>query len=297
MTTACVGDSILLTDGRTLGYRELGTPGGKPMFFFHGTPGSRLTLSATDPIATIPGVHLVAPERPGYGLSSPKPMRTLLDWARDVVELADHLRIDRFAVCGASGGGPHALACAHALGDRVRIALVLCSPSPAGFPRATRGMAFGNRLGLALQRHAPGLMRRMQQSSVRAFAKNPNGYIDAIARQMPPEDRQLMADPAIRDAVIRDLREAYRQGADGHMVDGALAMTASDWGFDLHGIAVPVHLWHGERDRLVTTSMFRHLASSIPGCVAHSVAGAGHLLDAHPSVIEGMRLALDAAPG
>ena len=121
--------SITLSDGRSLGFQRLGDPDGCPLFFFHGTPGSRLVLSQNDRIAQIPGLHLILPERPGYGLSDPKPGRVLLDWPNDVVELADYLGLDSFAVAGESGGGPHALACAYRLADRVTKALVLSSRS------------------------------------------------------------------------------------------------------------------------------------------------------------------------
>ena len=285
---AAVDASMTLPDGRRLGFRELGDPGGDALFFFHGTPGSRLSVSETDPIALIPGVRLITPERPGYGLSDPKPDRVLLDWARDVAELADHLGIPKFAVGGVSGGGPHALACAYALKERVTVALVLSSPSPTGFRGATDGMSTGNRLGLLFQRFAPGLLRRMMRSNGAAFEKDPDGFLNAIVRQMSSSDREIMSEEAVRETIIRDLHEAYRQGGDAHAIDGALAMTGRDWGFDLRDIAVPVYLWHGDQDRLVSQAMFRHLATSIPHCTAHIVPEAGHLLDGNAMVIKEM---------
>lgn len=286
-------ESMMLTDGRKLGFRELGDPNGKALFFFHGTPGSRLGVSEIDPIAQLPGIRLITPERPGYGLSTPMPHRVLLDWARDIAQLADHLNLRTFAVGGVSGGGPHALACAHALKDRVSVALVLSSPSPAGFRGATQGMSVGNRLGLLLQRIAPGMVRWMMRGNALAFEKNPEAFVDAIARQMSPSDRDILSNRAVRDVFIQDLREAYRQGGDGHALDGALAMTGRDWGFDLGEIAVPVYLWHGEQDGLAPKKMFQHLATSIPTCTAHSVPGAGHLLDGHAAVIEELGKALN----
>lgn len=287
-------ESVILSDGRRLGFCDLGDPSGFALFFFHGTPGSRLGVSPTDPIAQLPWVRLIAPERPGYGLSDPLPGRTLPDWARDVAELANHLGIRKFAVGGVSGGGPHALACAHALKERVSVALLLSSPSPTGFRGATQGMSMGNRFGLLLQRFAPGLLRQMMRASAAAFEKNPDGFLDAIARQMAPSDQVLLSETGLRDTLIRDLREAYRQGGDAHAVDGALAMTGSDWGFDLRDIAVPVYLWHGEQDRLVSQAMFRHLATTIPICIARAVPDAGHLLDGHPAVIAQLAEALHA---
>ncbi len=285
---------IELADGRTLGFETLGDPDGSPLFFFHGTPGSRLMLAPDDRLAQLPGVRLILPDRPGYGISDPEPSRTLLDWAGDVAQLADHVGLDRFAVAGVSGGGPHALACAHRLAGRVTKALLFSSPSPAGFKGATRGMAFGNRLGLILDRYAPGLMRWAQRSGASRFAEDPQSLVDLLPKQMAPPDQKLLEDPAVRDALLRDFREAYRQGVDGHVVDGPLTMTTRNWGFSLSEIPVPVFLWHGEEDTLVTINMVRHLEREIPDCKARVVPGAAHLLIEIPAVVEEIREVLSA---
>lgn len=282
-------ESMKLSDGRSLGFRCLGDSGGNPLFFFHGTPGSRLAFSENDALARLPGVRLITPERPGYGISDPKPDRVLLDWAVDVAELADWLGIQTFAVAGLSGGGPHALACASGLADRVTMALLLSSPSPAGFQGATRGMYIGNRLGLLISRYAPWLVRRLMRSDVTMFERDPEGVVDSMARRMAPSDQELLSHNSFREAAIRELGEAYRQGSDGQMVDGTLAMTSRDWGFDLRQIAVPVYLWHGEDDKLITLRMAQHLMTEIPTCNARFVSGAGHLLTEHSDVMEEMR--------
>lgn len=225
-------------------------------------------------------------------MSDPHPDRVLLDWAHDVAELADHLGIQTFAVAGESGGGPHALACADRLRDRVSVVLLLSSPSPAGFKGATRGMSIGNRLGVVLDRYAPWLLRRMMHGYVSMLEKDPERFVDAMSSQMAASDRALLSKQTFREAVIRDLREAYRQGSDGQFVDAALAMTSRERGFDLEQIARPVYLWHGEDDRLVSKRMAQHLAAKIPTCVAHFVPNAGHLLSGNDVVVEQMRKVL-----
>jgi len=81
---------------RTLTYGGL-VSGGKVTRLLYGLmPGSPFR----------PGLHLIAPDRPGYGLSDFYPRgRTIADYPDDVVALADSLGVDRFAVFGASGGG------------------------------------------------------------------------------------------------------------------------------------------------------------------------------------------------
>jgi len=290
-------DTITLSDGRRLGFRTIGDREAYPLLFFHGTPGTRFALSADDAIARIPGVRLILPERPGYGISDPQPDRTLLDYPDDIEQLVDHLGIDSCAVGGGSGGGPHALACAYALAPRVTTALLFSSPSPAGFKGATEGMSFGNRLGLWLGRYAPWLLRWMMHGYASALARNPDKLVEAMLKQMAPADRAILEEPGCQEAMLRDLREAYRQGAGGHFLDSTLAMTSRDWGFGLGEIEVPVYLWHGEYDTLVSPNMARHLAAEIPDCTVSYVLGAGHLVTETLEVVEAVTQILGERAG
>src|SRR5437899_8680089 len=95
---------IRLADGRQLGFAEYGDLRGRPLFYFHGWPSSRLEPRTGQNICAGLGVRMIAPDRPGYGLSDFKPRRTIPDWVSDVQELADHLDVKRFAVLGVSGG-------------------------------------------------------------------------------------------------------------------------------------------------------------------------------------------------
>ena len=118
---------ISLPDGRLMGYAEYGDPQGVPVVGFHGTPGSRLMFRVADGAARELGIRLIAPERPGFGISSYQRGRTLADHSRDVGLLADQLGIERFAIAGVSGGGPYATACAALFPERVT-GLALVSP-------------------------------------------------------------------------------------------------------------------------------------------------------------------------
>jgi pimeloyl-ACP methyl ester carboxylesterase len=114
-------ESVELNDGRRIGYAVYGATDGRPVMFFSGTPGSRLDarVGGAGAVADQRGVRLVVVERPGYGLSDRKPGRRVVDWPDDVRQVADRLGLERFSAYGYSGGGPHALACAARLGDRV----------------------------------------------------------------------------------------------------------------------------------------------------------------------------------
>lgn len=91
-----IDQTIILKDGRTLGYSEYGNPQGKPVFFLHGWPSSRMHAENMAEAAKKLQVRLIAPDRPGIGLSDIKPERTLLDFPDDIVELADQLKLKIF---------------------------------------------------------------------------------------------------------------------------------------------------------------------------------------------------------
>ena len=146
-------DNVLrLTDGRRLGYAEYGDPDGWPLMFFHGTPGSRVMARFAASRAREMGVRLIAPERPGFGLSDVQPQRRLLDWVEDIRELADALSLDRFAVAGVSGGGPYVAACAWKMGKRLVAAGIVSGLAPAD--RVRRELSWLHRLSAVLVRRA-----------------------------------------------------------------------------------------------------------------------------------------------
>ncbi len=116
-----------LADGRRIGYAEFGDAQGAAVLAIHGTPGSRLMFALTDKAARDRRLRIVAPERPGYGLSDFRRKGTLTHAADDMTAFADALGLDRFAVIGVSGGGPYAIAAAASMADRIAL-LALISP-------------------------------------------------------------------------------------------------------------------------------------------------------------------------
>ncbi|MEL6821288.1 MAG: alpha/beta hydrolase [Calditrichota bacterium] len=276
--------ALKLLDGRQLGYRILGNREGLPFFFFHGTPGSRFVISENDLLAQIDGLRLIIPERPGYGRSSTLPKRTLLDWAEDVQQLADSLGIDKFSVAGVSGGGPHALACAHELPNRINTLFLLSSNAPVQIKGATNGMALGNKLGFFLNRYAPGLASWLLNSQAKTAINDLDVFIDALIPQLAEPDRKQLAKDFVRDAIRKDIEEAFSQGADGIIADNRAF--SADWGFRVEDVRTPTYLWYGMKDTLVTETMARYLAEHIPQCKATFVTNAAHLLTEEPSVVD-----------
>lgn len=266
--------TIRLRDGRTLAYAEYGDPDGTPVLFFHGTPGSRLmTVPAWDDASL--GIRLIAPDRPGVGLSDYKPGRALLDWPDDVRELADALELDRFVVAGVSGGGPHSLACAYKLTDRALRAGVISGAAPIDTPEALAGMHRGNRVVFTLARRAPFVLRVIMGASGAVAKRAPTRLMDRMSKQLPPADREILADPELRSALLKEMPESYRQGARA-VVDEAVFF-AKPWGFRMEDITIPVLLWHGTEDRNAPLAMAKEMERRIPNCTATYYEGDGHL--------------------
>lgn len=262
---------ITLKDGRSLSYTEYGDPSGSPVFYFHGFPGSRLDWRLTDPEnrAARAGIRILALDRPGMGRSTRQSGRRLLDWPGDVAGLADVLGIERFAVVGVSGGGPYALASAHALPERVTAAAVVCGMGPAGAPGMTDGVSW------TLPR-TPGLLRLLiLQLMAVGLRKDPEKFMARTVETFSEPDRELLADPAVERALLDGMREALHGGIRG--ANDEAAIYRRRWGFELREITAPVFLWHGGRDVNVPISVGRFVAESIPGCQPTFLDEEGHL--------------------
>jgi pimeloyl-ACP methyl ester carboxylesterase/uncharacterized protein (DUF952 family) len=237
-------------------------------------------------------VRVIAPDRPGFGLSDPQPRRTLLRWPEDVIELADALGIERFAVLGVSGGGPYAAACVYQIPQRLTGAAIVSGLGPFDSPQALEGMTRANRLLLQLVRRSPWLARPQVWLLSRVARSFPALLLWLARRRLPRPDREIAGRREVKALYYEDLPEAFRQGSGGPAQE--IALFARPWGFRLEEIRIPVHLYQGEIDNVVPASMGRYQAQAIPGCRATFYADEGHLLVVD-RIDEVLRALVDAA--
>lgn len=278
--------TIRLRNGRQLGYAEWGEPGGAPLFFFHGWPGSRIEGRLGHEAAKERGVRLIAIDRPGMGLSHFQQRRTLVDWPDDVVQVAAALDVDRFAVLGISGGGPYAAVCAWKLSNRLTGAGIVSSLAPLGVPGAVAGMSRRNRLVFQLVGHLTVLGRGLMAAMRVSVDRRPDRILErGVAAAV---DKELLHRPGVRTILAESLSEAFRSGSRGPAWE--MGLYARPWGFPLGDIRTPVHLSHGEQDANAPVIMGRYLATSIPECRASFYAGEGHLhfLNRLPEILEAL---------
>ena len=269
-----------LRDRRVLGYAEYGDPTGTPVFFFHGLPGSRRQRHPDDSIAIELGAHIITIDRPGYGFSDFQPGRMLLDWPDDVAQLADSLKIDRFAAIGVSGGGPYLLASAYKMPERITSATVISGMGPIDDPDAIKGMLSSMRLGLGIAPRVPwGFVRLALDPVVKMISRNPLGVKKLVPSSAPEADKKAFARPDIQEVDRQDLYEAYRNGAQGAFWE--VVLLATPWGFRLEDIHKKIFLWHGEEDTTVPLTMGRYVARSLSNCEPRYYPGQGHTLIYH----------------
>lgn len=252
---------LRLRDGRALGYATYGAPS-RPALLYFGA--SRLEAALVAEPAGRAGIRVIGVDRPGMGLSDLQPGRQLLDWPADVVELADHLGIGQFAVVGVSAGGPHALACARAIPERLTACGIVSGVAP---------------IVVRLYQRVPLLLTPMMWLMSRFFADPDRAErsLTTLTRGWPAADRASLEAPGVRQIWAAALAEAFRRGARGMRYDSALVETRP-WGFALGDIDLPrLFLWHGELDPDVPVAMGRHLAANIRSCTARFFPDEGHL--------------------
>jgi pimeloyl-ACP methyl ester carboxylesterase len=268
---------LRLSDGRTLGYAQYGATDGKPVFVFHGSPGSRVQVRAAHGPALARGIRIIAPDRPGLGLSTRLPGRQIADWPSDVRELADALGIARFAVIGISGGGPYVAACAWGLPERITRAGIISGVGPPAPGSAVgSGLRRRERVALDLALARPWLLRAVMSAGAAPARRWTERLYAGIQSLASPADRPILERPDVAECLIAGIKEAFRQGGQGPADE--LLLVARPWTFRLEDIRIPVRLWYGEADRVVPVAMGRHLAAAIPDCRAEFIPGAGHYL-------------------
>lgn len=260
-------DAIRLRDGRRLAYAEWGEPHGEAVFYFHGSPVSR--LDCPDEAATASsGVRLLTVDRPGIGGSDVLPRRTFADWPNDVSELADGLGVDEFAVIGWSGGRPYAATCAARIPGRLTGVGIGACRALAQFNFAENPLAYAelsadDRKLFELARQDPDAAARAAADDdrewVRALWERPETFFDS--RPLPAADRQEFKEPR-RRAFLEAMRESVRQGPE------AFAWEAIDvflpWGFRLADIAIEVHVFYGEQDTWVERRHIDFVVETVP---------------------------------
>ena len=266
--------TLKLRDGRQLGFASFGEPEGKPVFYFTGGNSSRLEGKWFEKAAQEKKIRLIVPDRPGFGLSDFQPARSFLDWAKDIEELADALKIERFAIFGLSGGSPHVAAVSYLLPERITNAAIVSGVAPPEMPEKFKGMWPPVRMIFFSARYAPGINRFLLKQ-MSGFYANKEKMLKQMKQALPKPDQQLIDKrPEVIDIFSEAANEAHRSGLDGDAWEWK--MYVQPWGFALEDIKVKIGLWYGEVDGNVPVGMGKYLAKHIPNSQLKIVPDGGH---------------------
>ena len=279
---------VTLPDGRDLGYAEFGADDGRPVFWFHGTPGAcrQVPLPARR-AATERHLRIISVERPGIGASTPHLYADLRGFATDIDFVAECLGVRDFAIVGMSGGAPYTLACAHAHPERMRVGVILGGVAPTTGPEAAPGGVVG------LVRHLAPVLRFVHAPLgavagrfVKALVPIQDPLFSIYCRVSPPGDREVFADPEMKAMFLDDLVRGVRTQLHAPFLD--LILFTQDWGFSVREIEVPIRMYHGTADHIVPVSHARHLTALIPDSVLRVRSGESHMgaLDAAEEIYD-----------
>jgi pimeloyl-ACP methyl ester carboxylesterase len=271
-STAVSASELALPGDRKLGYLVLGDPDAATTVVVLDGPGSRGLARAADAVGRRQGVRLVAPDRPGWLGSTPRPGATYADVARDVLALADHLGAERFGILAQSGGTPFAVALAGIAGDRVTGLAFVGGIVPLGEKHAIDDVRGDMRTTFRLARRAPFLLAPLMRSMARQVRRDPDRLARRVVDKAPAADRRVMEDPAMyaihRTSTIEALSapDAFAREARN---------LARPWGVEFGAVRCPVALWVGEEDHTHPVSMARDLAVRLGDAPVRVVPEAG----------------------
>jgi pimeloyl-ACP methyl ester carboxylesterase len=254
-----------------------GPSDGRVLVFHTGTPGAGMVFPPLAEIGAERGLRHVAYSRPGYGNSERARGRSVADCARDVVAIADALGIERFFTAGRSGGGPHALACAALLPERVIAVATIAGVAP----RSADGLDWLEGMGeenleeiAAAEAGEEQLLAYLESFRERLLAATGATLSAALGDLLSDVDRSSLTG-AYADFMVESNRVALEHGVYG-WCDDDLELVR-DWGFELRDISQPVTIWQGAQDRMVPLAHGEWLATHIPGARAQLLPEHGHL--------------------
>jgi pimeloyl-ACP methyl ester carboxylesterase len=268
---------IHLPDGRALEIEVSGPDDGPVLLFHHGTPGSVQQRRYLAEAVIARGWRFVTYSRAGYGRSDRNPGRSVADVVPDVRAVLEHLGVERFLVAGASGGGPHTLACAALMPEQVRAALTIAGVGPYGVEdlEFLAGMGKDNidEFGAALEGE-DALRTFLEAEAAQIREADPARFVEILASLLPEVDRAVLTGE-LGEQTVAGMQYGLARSVDG-WVDDDLAFTRP-WGFALDDIRVPVSVWQGDLDLMVPFAHGQWLSRAVPGAQVNLETGQGHL--------------------
>jgi pimeloyl-ACP methyl ester carboxylesterase len=261
--------------GATVGYYTYGSSDGEPVLVFHGTPASGAGFAWADQPATSRGLRLIAPDRPGVGLSSRATDWTVGTYPTMVAAFADAMGLDRFAVWGYSGGGPYAVATAAKLAGRVTAAAVTAGMGQIPAWASVDEFEKTDRQFLVMATKRPRLARALLGMVGRLARLSPASAMRSFDKQLSAPDKAVIEMLGTPSEAMALFTQAFLRGSAG-VVDDYAAL-ANPWDVDLAAIECPLFVGHATADQMVPIAHSIALAERVASATMVIWPDEGHL--------------------
>ncbi len=263
-------------DGRTLSWLQIGASEGRPLIYCHGFPGSRVEVLFLNCVARKYQLSIIAPDRPGYGQSTPLKGRTFQDWVSDIRMITEKVGWQTFNVLGVSGGGPYACALAAMLSEQTQHLFLACPLAPfTADERLYRDMPLRLRLGLSLWLRFPALMEKFHKLLFRTIiCRHPELFVKFITGRLPEVDRAAITRSEIYPLLHHSITEAFHWQGEGIFED--LHLYTQVWPFQFSDVKCPTHIWYGQQDHVLPWSMGTYYKHAIESAELTLIPDAGH---------------------
>ena len=263
--------------GTRLAFHEYGDPKGHPIIFYHGT-GSHVHGMLLHKPGLRYGFRIIAPDRPGIAQSEFRAGWTVLEYARDVADLADHLEIGTFGAIGISGAGPALMASAFAIPDRLHCLVDLACAMPLYKDHEmAKNLGTMDRLYAELGTHLPLKLFEIPFSLLgimQKVMKSPKSFARMFDSSLCPADKEIFKMPDFQYLLMRDFQELFRHGAEGPAYDAQTVY--KEWGFDLADINMHIEVYQGTDDIFIPQQFSEYLAHTAKDVRLNLIEGRGH---------------------
>ncbi len=267
---------IVLNDSRKLGYEEFGDTNGFPIIYCHGSQSSRLEMHYDVSFATDNNLRIITIDRPGHGTSDFNPKGTILDFAKDVKQLTEYLRIDKFSVIGMSAGSPFALAIAYLFPENIHKTSIISGFAPYN-SKSKKHLSKEVRTMLSLAKSFPFLLKLLLNLQAKQLKKKPKKALKGFLKIMSEPDQKILKNEAVTQVIENMFVEAFRNGSKG-VAHEIAKLLVNDWEFELSEIKVPVSFWQGTKDNNVPCEWAELMKNEIKDAELTLFPDEGHLI-------------------
>ncbi|MCF6232954.1 MAG: alpha/beta fold hydrolase [Rhodobacteraceae bacterium] len=261
-TDALPHEMLTMSTGLEMQLFQTGPANGRPVIFLHGMLDGISPLLVAQKHLKNRGFRVLAPIRPGYGLSDPvaKPAQALALFTGHVQEVITRFKLKRPIILGNLAGAIYGYHLCSELGTRLGGMVVAGAVAPVTRLSQLADMAPRQRLVAYTARYAPALLPFVLRAGISQIdSKEIEGFMEALFPS-GSHDRDMMEQRGLTGLVQSGYRFSVLQGHLGFATDSHYVVR--DWSESVAGSPVPIIHFHGARDPVVSQASLRLFIST-----------------------------------